>query len=607
MSPPAIGHRLSWLFAGLALVGLGAVSVAIFLFMAASLRGQELRELQGKAAFIRHVLDHTVDTGDAASLQHKLDDFLVGHPGLQIELQDRGGRRVYTHRAEMPVDAASREASFVLPWPGAGSGDVVLALRIDTRANAALLADLAWALALATLVGAVLMAAGGFRLVRWGLAPLRELARQTGRLSPGRLDQRLSDEGTAQELRPLVAQFNRLLESLERACAQLEGFNADVAHELRTPLATLIARSELDLRGPASSAVLQRSTADNLDELRRLAGIVNDMLFLSRADRGAVVRLDRPASLAEQVEAVVEFHEAALEDAGLVARVEGDVVLPFDRGLMRRALSNLVGNAVRHAEAGTAVVIRIDRVAGEARLTVRNQGEPIPDDALPRVFDRFFRVERSRADSHDHHGLGLAIVAAIARMHGGRPFARCADGVTSMGLVLPLGGAGKGGDGGNAVADAEAGFASECSRPAAPAGIGPARAAHRPYTRAVRRWLVLLLLVITPLQFSWAAVASYCGHEVDGTATHFGHHEAHAHEAQALEASVDAGDKAAASGDALDLDCGHCHGQGLGMFALFSGTPAAAFDAAPPREAAETRTAAPVLAPPERPQWRVLA
>jgi two-component system heavy metal sensor histidine kinase CusS len=277
--------------------------------------------------------------------------------------------------------------------------------------------------------------------VRRQLRPLRELADQTRAISPRRLDQRLALADPAEELLPWIEQFNALMYRLERAYAQLEGFNADVAHELRTPLAALIGHTELALSRERSAEALRETLAGNLEELHRLSAMVNDMLFLASADRGAQARVGQPVSLAELTRQVVEFHEAPLEDAQLEVRIDGDARIAVDEPLFKRAVSNLIGNATRYAEPGSTVTVRIATdEPSMVRLEVENRGPQIEPSQLPRIFDRFFRVDTSRncPEEHKHHGLGLAIVAAIARMHAGEPLAQSRDGRTSVGMRLPV-------------------------------------------------------------------------------------------------------------------------------------------------------------------------
>jgi two-component system heavy metal sensor histidine kinase CusS len=241
-----------------------------------------------------------------------------------------------------------------------------------------------------------------------------------------------------EELEPWIAQFNALLERLEAAYRQLEGFNADVAHELRTPLATLIGQTEVALSRERSADALHDILASNLEELQRLAALVNDMLFLASADRGAQARRNGSTSLAAIAAQVIEFHEAALTERALSVAVRGDAVVPIDEPLFKRAISNLLGNAIRFADSGSEIAVDIDAdEPGQVKVLVQNRGVEIEPAHLPRLFDRFFRAESSRhSEGEPHHGLGLSIVAAIARMHSGRTFARSGDGVTALGFTV---------------------------------------------------------------------------------------------------------------------------------------------------------------------------
>jgi two-component system, OmpR family, heavy metal sensor histidine kinase CusS len=219
----------------------------------------------------------------------------------------------------------------------------------------------------------------------------------------------------ADELAPWVNQFNALMDRLQGAIVQLEAFNADVAHELRTPLAALMGNTEVALAKERPAGELKETMIVSLEQLRQLSSMVNDMLFLSGADRGALARRGEPTRICHIAEQVVEFHEFALEEAGLTAEVHGTAVASVDAPLLQRALSNLIGNATRFAERGSAVRVLIEEAADkEIHVVVENRGEPIEANVLPRLFDRFFRVDCARCDSESHHGLGLAIVSAMA-------------------------------------------------------------------------------------------------------------------------------------------------------------------------------------------------
>ncbi len=329
-------------------------------------------------------------------------------------------------------------AQFSIPTPQLAGGTIHADLLIDVADDVRLMRGVLLTLVVATLVGGALTYVLTLWRVRSGMAPLRDIVAQTRGISPRRLDQRLRLAEPVEELTPWIEQFNALLERLEHAYQQLEGFNADVAHELRTPLCTLIGQTELALARSRPAEVLRETLASNLEELQRLSAMVNDMLFLSSADRGAQARRTSQASLARLALQVADFHDAALTERALRVTVRGDAVVPIDEPLFKRALSNLLGNAVRYADRDSEIVVQIDTEApDQVRVLVQNHGVTIEPSQLPRLFDRFFRAENSRASHGEaHHGLGLSIVAAIARMHSGRTVAQSANGVTRLGFTV---------------------------------------------------------------------------------------------------------------------------------------------------------------------------
>jgi len=439
----SLGTRLSRWLALQGLIAALAVSGTVYAVTLWVLQSRQHEELALKSAVVRHALAETAGSSATEELQHKLKDFLAGHEDMKLSIMSRDGMVLFSApQASEGGDAASAsrflQVSWEDTWPSGAPGAVQVVLGLDVSRDQDLLQRLGWILLAASLLGAGIVSVTGFLLVRRGLLPVQALAAQVDAVALGRPGLRLDGAGQPLELRPLVERFNALLVRVERAYAQLEGFNADVAHELRTPLTTLIGSSELALQRERPAAELQDVIAGNLEDLRRLAIIVNDMLFLSQADRGASARRSPVTSLAAELGEIIEYHEAALHDRGLSAVCDGDATGAFDLSLLRRALSNLLSNATRYATPGSTIRVRIASEGGRIRIWVENEGSPIEQEHLPRLFDRFYRVERSRRQvGASNHGLGLAIVAAIARMHQGEPFARSADGITTIGLDVP--------------------------------------------------------------------------------------------------------------------------------------------------------------------------
>lgn len=433
----SLRQRLSWWLALQSFIGLGLVCLAVYLVTEFNFRDRQQNTLVQKETVIRHLLADGKEHRDTEGLVHKLDDFLAGHGDLSLEVSQADGVVLYAHtRNQNPRNVWLQRQFEVAQEAGPASRVLRVQLSLDIQTDNQLLHRLAITLLVAAIGGAIVVSLGGFSLVNLGLAPVRRLASQTRALSADSLHQRLDSEEQPLELIPLIDQFNALLARIEKAYSQMAGFNADVAHELCTPLATLMANNELALRRP-EHADMSEVLASNLEELHRLTGIVNDMLFLSQADRGVGARRAPVASLASVAADVLDYHEAALAEAGLTAKVVGDAQGAFDVPLLRRALSNLLGNATRYARTGSLVQIHF-KTTDDDRVEIRvtNCGECIAAEIFPHLFDRFFRADPARSHAQSNHGLGLAIVGAIARMHQGKPVAWSESGVTSVGLEI---------------------------------------------------------------------------------------------------------------------------------------------------------------------------
>ena len=424
---------------------LGLVCVAVYWGSLLTVMQRQQENLDHKQAALLHLLQEGRASHTPEVMTHMLSDFLTGHDELSLRITKDTGQRIFEQLRQPVNDLRSEHRSFTidLPSPQAGQSrqTVQVLLMLDRRPDDALLRQLAWILGLAAVGSALLVSITSAFLVRRGLAPLHSLVEQTRQLGAQDLSRRLDDTDQPQELRPLIKQFNALLERLAVAYRQMEAFNADVAHELNTPLTTLISSCELALRKPRNAEELRDILASNLEDLQRMAGIVADMLFLSHADRGESARRIQVASMAALASEVIDYHEASLQEAGLQVQIEGDASAQVDARLLRRALSNLLGNATRYARSGSTIEVLIKEVPQKHRLhlSVRNHGQQIEAAHLPRLFDRFYRSDASRSQADRNHGLGLAIVSAIARMHGGEAFVTSDEqGITTIGISLAI-------------------------------------------------------------------------------------------------------------------------------------------------------------------------
>lgn len=435
----SIGRRLSLLLAIQTVIGLGVLLAFIYGATTMLFTAKHEEELRSYSAVLVDVVREANAKGGEAEVKAKLAWLAERRPGTFVQVNRADGSELYRDKAPT-FDVATSE-SRAMPFKvdtSNGAGPLQGQLTLDCSQDAKTARRMALLLIAAVLAGAALVGWGTFWRVRCSLRPLNDLAAQTKAIDARRLGQRLSLAEPVEELQPLIDQFNGLMQRVERTYVQLEGFNADVAHELRTPLTNLIGQTEVALSRERTTGELEDTLHSNLEELHRMAAIVNDMLFLAQADRGVKARRGAAVSLAELVQQVVEFHEASMEERGLTATIIGDTALSVDEPLVKRAMSNLLGNAIRYADAGSTLSVRIAREAGDSvRLWVENTGPTIEAEHLPRLFDRFFRADVSRCElEKPHHGLGLSIVAAIARMHDGFPAAESSGRTTRVGFSL---------------------------------------------------------------------------------------------------------------------------------------------------------------------------
>jgi two-component system heavy metal sensor histidine kinase CusS len=262
----------------------------------------------------------------------------------------------------------------------------------------------------------------GYQIARRGIRPVREMARTTRHISSTNLRERIQPEGYPSELASLAATFNQMLDGLEESFERISRFSADIAHDLRTPVN--------NIRGEAEVALARARTVDEyrevlgscLEEAVRLSDLIGDLLFLARAESPLAHLHRESVNVGELLSAIREYYEAPAADRGvsLSAVVPNEpVIAQLDRALLQRAVGNLVSNALAHTPPGKSVVLGASVEPAAVRIDVSDAGVGIPPGALPRVFDRFFRVDESRSQASGGTGLGLAIVQSIMLLHGG--------------------------------------------------------------------------------------------------------------------------------------------------------------------------------------------
>ncbi|NMG45312.1 heavy metal sensor histidine kinase [Aromatoleum toluvorans] len=455
--------RLTLLFAALfaaVLLGLGAYIEAS---VERHFEESDLVDLHGKLELARSVLARVQDEEGYASVAQQLDAALVGHHGLAVAVvrdEGRGEILFASSGADFPERMVRESPAGAAVFPSArtwvqrghvyrgvianartgiaGEPEARVVVSMDVDHHRLFMRDFERSLWLAVALAIVATALLGAFAARGGLAPLRKMAEVARGVSAQRLTARIDTRRLPVELESLAGELNAMMARLEDGFRRLSEFSSDIAHELRTPVSNLMTQTEVALGRARNADEYREILLSNLEEYERLARMIADMLFLAQADNGLLPRPAETLALADEARALAEFYEALAEEKGLRLVVGGDATVRGDRLMLRRAVSNLLSNALRHSAAGGVVRIAIDTAAGEARLAVSNPGETIPPEHLARIFDRFHRVNPARTRQGDGAGLGLAITRSIAEAHGGRVGVESAGGLTTFTLYLPL-------------------------------------------------------------------------------------------------------------------------------------------------------------------------
>lgn len=282
---------------------------------------------------------------------------------------------------------------------------------------------------------------GGF-LSRRSLEPIRQIMRRARKMNARDLRSRLPLSGTGDEMDQLTETLNGLLDRVERRVQELQRFTADASHELRTPLTALRGSAEVMLSRPRSAEELRQLVEESLAQYERLQRIAEDLLLLARLDSGEAVMRRDAFTLESAVADVVDLYAPTAEEKGLTLEWAKNGTFPMigDDGRIRQVVGNILDNAIKYTPAPGQIRVTIHGTNGEVILRIQDTGVGIPTEHLPRVFDRFYRVDSSRSALHTSGtGLGLAICRSIVEAHGGRIDLESQLGQgTSATVVLPV-------------------------------------------------------------------------------------------------------------------------------------------------------------------------
>lgn len=408
----------------------------------------------------RHLIEDILARANSADdTRWRLSEALDHHHGLLVRVTDAQGQALFASLGFEPPNQlnplAQNKGPLALQRWQMGATELLgirlsiaplyaphmrldVAIAVDTEHHHTFLIELHRTLALYATLAILLSALLGWLAAHQGLAPLRAMKKRAAAVSAQQLQQRMPVDAVPIEMADLAQELNRMLDRLQQDFERLSAFSSDLAHELRTPISNLLTQTQVTLTSPRDEATYREVLASNAEELQRLARMVSDMLFLAKTEQGMALPQQEQFAAAPEVQALLEFYEAVAEEKKVRLSMQGDGTVSGDRLMVRRAVSNLLSNALRHTPEGGEVVVRMEVQGGNTCIAVENTGPSIDPEDLPRLFDRFYRADPSRAHpDSDGAGMGLSITKAIVQAHGGSVSADSAENHTRFCLTFP--------------------------------------------------------------------------------------------------------------------------------------------------------------------------
>lgn len=461
MRHPSITLRLTLLFASISAVVLIGIGTFLAHAVERHFEDQDHVELAGKLELTRHALTKVHNQSELSALPQHLQDALVGHPGLSVIVTHPDGSLLFaTTDAYFPATVLERvqntpRHNHLISWTYDGhsyrgliasaesgiptAGRFTVAVSVDTGHHNEFMQVFAQTLWVSLTLGVISAALLGGFAARQGMAPARRIARVAKSITAERMQERLPLETVPSELVDLATSFNGMLARLEDAFQRLSNFSSDLAHELRAPISNLLTQTEVALSKTRTAAEYQDILASNLEEYERLSRMISDMLFLAKADHGLIVPHAEDIDIAQEAQNLIEFYEPLAEEMSVRIITQGQKHkhLRADRLMIRRALSNLISNALRHCEPEGTITIGIEHTDEHVSITVSNPGEAIPEQHHKHLFDRFYRIDSARERTSEGAGLGLALTKSIVEAHHGQISASSVAGTTSFTMRFP--------------------------------------------------------------------------------------------------------------------------------------------------------------------------
>ncbi len=321
---------------------------------------------------------------------------------------------------------------------GEGGSSFVLQVATSLKVISSTLTKFLFILIISGPILLIFSAFGGYLFVKKAFLPVKKIVRTAKRITAENLSHRLEPIDGKDEIGELAETFNDMISRLEMSFKQVKQFSSDVSHELKTPLTAIRGEIEVTLRKERELEGYKNTLKSLLEETDKLERIVENLLFLSRMDSQGIKFSFRRFALDESLLEIFEKIEkiAETKNVHLILKKIQQVNVEGESNQIERAIINLIGNAIKYTPEGGRIEMSLEKERGFAKFTIKDTGMGIPDDELPYIFDRFYRVDKARSRETGGSGLGLAIVKWIVEAHKGKIEVKSKVGKGTIFIVL---------------------------------------------------------------------------------------------------------------------------------------------------------------------------
>lgn len=445
--------RLTTLFAATSVAVLVGFGTLISSAIEEHFAEQDQLLLQNELQLIQKVIkEKGID-----SISQTFGEALHNHPDFYVDVRDIDGKEIYStlgpfrdailsrepnieteNDFDVRIDAHREFQAIRAELKASVGSPVIVVIAVDKAIHTHFMSMFRTTLMLYILVAAMATIMLGWWAARQGLSPLRTMAARAQAVTSQNMKERMPVDAVPTEMTDLAVKLNAMLDRLQNDIARLTEFSADLAHELRTPISNMLTQTHVVLNQSRSAADYRDSLSSNAEELQRLGKTISEMLFLAQTENGLALPSVEKLNMAQECQALLEFYEALAEEKEVTLRCEGDAVVIGDSLMFRRALNNLLSNALRYTPSHGTISIKIKAAQAGTVVTVENDGKEIPIEIQPHLFDRFYRADKSRKKSEsDSAGLGLSITRAIMQAHGGSVSVVSGESKTAFSLYFP--------------------------------------------------------------------------------------------------------------------------------------------------------------------------